>query len=195
MVGDGFGHTPEVLEAGLKRLPRNARYLIVAAVAILSVVRALSRLPALGSHAVTLFTTPISLPVYSSLPIALKPFVYGAAGFLTFLTAVSVLRSSQMLLAGLLHRTHGPELHQHPAPQPSRPAERPPAAPSADASPSPSMRHALLLDVTAVAASHDSRSRLRPHFSGLRRRSGDHHLDHHYTGPYRRSTDPPPNQH
>lgn len=55
----------------------------------------------------------------------------------------------------------------------------------------PELRHPAILEVHAVAMTHDARARLRPHFSGIRRRSGEHRIDHDYAGPWRRATDRP----
>jgi len=189
MVGARSGHTPENFHAGLKGLSRNGRYLLVAAIAMLPLAGAVTWLPAIAIRPGARFATPLSLPVYSSFPVALKPVLYGAAGFLTFLTLVGALRCFQML-AGIGRRTAALEVPALESPrQASRPAETEPHATSPEALPSPAARHANMLDVAAAAITRDARSRLRPHFSGLRRRYADSHLDRHYPGPYRRATD------
>jgi hypothetical protein len=76
-----------------------------------------------------------------------------------------------------------------PAASAARPAEYP--YPAALASTPPELRYSALLEIHAVSMTQDARTRLRPHFSGLRRRSGEHRLAAEYAGPFRRATDRP----
>lgn len=65
----------------------------------------------------------------------------------------------------------------------------PPPEPAPAATLSPDLRAPSLLEVHSVAVSQESRARLRPHFSEIQRRSGEHRIATSYAGPYRRATD------
>ncbi len=66
----------------------------------------------------------------------------------------------------------------------------PPPEPFPAATLFPELRAPTVLEVHTIAVTQESRARLLPHFSEIRRRSGEHRIPTDYAGPYRRATDP-----